>query len=66
MSGASVKYPSHSAPLVVATSIVPPPHRGTKHLLLIRLFQLLRNCPLDELAGRAIDQVEAEMCGALP
>ena len=33
MSGASVKYLSHSASLVVATSIVPPPpHRGTKHL----------------------------------
>jgi hypothetical protein len=26
---------------------------------------LLRNCPLDDLAGRAIDEYEAEILGAL-
>ena len=33
--------------------------------VLIASHRLLRNCSLDDLAGRAIDEVEAEMCGAL-
>jgi CRP-like cAMP-binding protein len=64
-----VKYLSHSASLVVATSIVPSPsHRGTKHLA--RALLLLARYGKPEQTHRVLPRVSqetlAEMIGSTP